>query len=228
MHHAERAVHLTVAIQLVIVIIELAVGKSRPSSIYSNPTTFGIMSLALFPYGFILAGLSLSRTALLVSLILTLINPTRKIVALCLIGIVIHLTLGFVQTPERYTLTGILSATDLRLKTISGTSDESVPSSCGRKTDVTFRWYGYGLGNYCEATGRLTPHNIFALIFWELGVFGLSFVIACIWYWYICGRNMSIVAFVIISGIFTHEILSTLPGIYAVALIAKRTSPTGG
>lgn len=91
-----------------------------------------------------------------------------------------------------------------------------------------FTWLGYGLGGYLAATGLQRPHNLFVLLAYELGVFGLG-VLGLVGWW-IYNRYISISFFITLGllGLFTED-MAIRPEVqyifFAVAIMHLKRKP---
>lgn len=87
---------------------------------------------------------------------------------------------------------------------------------CGERRPVELKWYGYGFGGYCQNTGTPTPHNVYILSLYELGVLVVPFWI-CL---FMLVRKVAWrvwLPLAVMAG-FTDDLYSIPEGIYVVAI----------
>ena len=192
-------------------------GDSRARGINSNASLLGLMGVALWPIGAPLVVMSLSRTALVVALVLTAANYSRWGLGLFVVAAIGVGVLGMIQTPERYGVSGVGKMAEMRLATFDGSTVERTSGLCGEVRNVEWRWYGYGFGSYCYATGRALPHNIFVLLWYELGVLSLLFWIGVLWLIYKVRPYWGFIVGVGIIGVSGPELLSRIEGLFVIA-----------
>ena len=89
-------------------------------------------------------------------------------------------------------------------------------------------WLGYGLGGYVAATGLQRPHNLFVLLAYELGVFGLGVLALVGWWVYRDYMPGSFFITLGLLGLFTED-LAIRPEVqyifFAVAVMHLKRKP---
>lgn len=209
-------------------------GIDRVYGFTSNSSILGMAGMSMLPVGSVIAGMSLSRTTLIGVAILAAFTPQKKIIFAGILTLVLAFSIGFVKTPERFGFdvvrtnnpeinnrtsidtSDVKRSIDNRLKTIDGTSTENVPDRFGEPQTVKWRWHGYGLGNYTIETGRALPHNIFALVWYELGIFSIPFTLSLLWLWFSHSRSFRLLTVICTVGMLNHEFLGRIEGIYMI------------
>ena len=91
-----------------------------------------------------------------------------------------------------------------------------------------FRWNGYGLGNYVNVTGLARPHNIFVLLFYEMGV--LAAIPVFLLGWAVWNRKIPLSVFLALFLLWqvTEEAAGRVEGFFttaAVLIAVWRTRP---
>ena len=94
--------------------------------------------------------------------------------------------------------------------------------------ETSFGWNGYGLGNYVNVTGLIRPHNIFVLLYWEMGL--LAVVPVFLLGWAVFTRRMPFSVFLalVLLWQFTEEAAGRVEGFFttaAVLVAVWRTRP---
>ncbi len=87
---------------------------------------------------------------------------------------------------------------------------------CGERRPVELKWYGYGFGGFCQNTGTPTPHNVYELSVYELGVLAVPF-------WFCVLMLVRLVAWRVwlplaVLAFFTDDLFSIPEGIYISAI----------
>jgi hypothetical protein len=173
----------------------------------------------MFPVGFVVVGLSLSRTALLASGIVAIASRNRFVWLAFLLAVTIQIPLGLLITPERYQISGIWQDVERRESLITGEStddDFSEITPVNPSEPRVWSVFGYGLGNYTLETGRGIPHNMFVLSFWELGIFSVVFWIGVGWLWWCYSRSLTLLVVFVTVGSLTPEFLSRIEGLFMI------------
>lgn len=189
---------------------------ARFHGLADNASALGLAGLAVYPlpFGAVLLGASLSRTALLGVTVLTLLRPTRLMVVSLLLAVIVSLVLGHYLTPERYSLQGIENASEARVAAITGTSVETCATCTVEPTARKLQWFGYGYGGYYLSTGQIQPHNVFVLSVWELGILSIPFWSIVLALWWRTGRNWYVLTVAVVVGMFTDEYYGSMEGLY--------------
>lgn len=198
----------------------LALHIARVTGLQHNASILGMAGLAMFPYGAIVTGLSLSRTALPVAAMFGLLTKSRLILTASIFAIFLSITVGMFVTPDRYGMAGIMRDWHIRALAIDGTNDieDSRISELLDVPTVERKWsiYGYGWTQYVPKTGKVAPHNMFVLSYWEMGILAVPFWLILFAMWWRYSGDIRLLLAVVIIGMFTVDLYSRIEGIYVV------------
>lgn len=195
-------------------------GIERVTGLQHNASILAFAGFSLFPYGAIVAGLSLSRTVLIVIGLFALMTKSRVILGAFILTTILSIGVGMIVTPERYGLDGIDRDWHNRMLAITG-NNHAEDMVISERIDVPtvpreWTWSGYGWNKYTPSTGKVAPHNMFVLAWWEFGVLSILFWIALLRLWKVASGDWRLLLVVILAGLFTVDLYSRIEGIYVV------------
>lgn len=197
-------------------------GISRPWGLSRNASVVGLSGMWGLPLlsMSILGGMSLSRTAIVGSLVLATRSRIHALSAIILI--VLSLGIGLIITPDRYfSLHEISEDAQLRIDAANGTDSRTLDIPL---QEVHWLPYGYGFGQYYFRTGHIQPHNIIIRTWYELGLFSIPVFSILLWLWWKWGKDWRFLACALVTGMLTDELLGYPQGIYMVLTYAILTT----
>jgi len=195
-------------------------GIERVTGLQHNASILAFAGFSLFPYGAIVAGLSLSRTVLIVTGLFALMTKSRVILGAFLLTVVLSVGVGMIVTPERYGLDGIDRDWRNRMLAITG-SNHTEDAVISERINVPtvpreWSWSGYGWNKYTPSTGKVAPHNMFVLAWFEFGIISILFWAALLKLWKVASSDWRLLLTVVVIGLFTVDLYSRIEGIYVV------------
>ncbi len=117
---------------------------------------------------------------------------TRNIKILASAAVISTLFIGwglfFGGNPDRLSIPNMASTAEKRIATITGGELARVDVQSAFGDDIEFtepklRLFGYGWGGYGASTNLQRPHNVAAMLIWELGVLAVIPAILLLWAW---------------------------------------------
>ncbi len=226
-NRARWGIYIICSIQIGVILWQyMYTDAARPVGISRNASVIGLAGMwgmpGLLPS--LMAGLSMSRTALIGAGLFALTGKRYMFPAAILIGVSIVTTL--IINPSRLSIPGLQSSAELRFEAITGESSELAPPVLNipsEKTSPVWRWYGYGFGQYSFHTGQIQPHNIFVRTWYEMGLFSIPIAYCLVYMWTLRARNGSwrshdwrMLVVAVATGMLTDELLGSVEGIYMI------------
>lgn len=222
--HAKWGIAAIAAIQIGVVLWQYSDGVSRPNGLARNGSVLGLAGMWMMPglLPSVMAGLSISRTAMLGAGLIALTGRRYIFPALVLIGVSVATIL--LTNPSRLSLETISDNWSVRNDALHGVTSEANPTDNPvTPKEVKWRWYGYGWGQYYLATGQVQPHNIFVRSWYELGLFTIPVGYCLVYMWVsmrpgrgIRGQDWRFMLVACATGMLTDELLGSVEGVYMV------------
>lgn len=109
----------------------------------------------------------------------------------------------------------VINPAETTVALTGGKSDELIP----KVEYAEFEWNGYGVGNYVTETGLIRPHNIFVLVFYQMGV--LAIVPVFLFGWAVFARKIPLSVFLALFFLwqFTEEAIGRVEGFFTTAAV---------
>lgn len=224
--HAKWGIALIASVQIGVVLWQyMGTDAIRPEALSRNASVLGLAGMwgmpGLLPA--VMAGLSISRTALLGAGLFAITGKQYIIPAAILVIVSIGATL--LTNPNRLSFENISDSWNIRTDALHGVTSEANPSPDPvAPAEVEWRWYGYGWGQYYLTTGQIQPHNIFVRTWYELGLFTIPAGYCLVMLWLsrtqAGGRfrdhDWRLLLVACATGMLTDELLGSVEGVYMV------------
>jgi len=235
-------VGIVLIIQLFIAMLE---NDIRPRGLTDNPQRYAMISWAMIgtnPFLSVLGGanigISTARLALFSLIGAAIWTRQHAIVFAAVLGITLFV---FFTPDDRHNFTTFNEATTTRIQLVTGQSNNinnDVKSDSQTAAIVLDRpdligkakkdqegnyirpwlWHGYGYGSFNDYTGLSKPHNSYLLIWYDLGIFSVVFLLAVFWFGLITIRKPFWLLFATGSYMFFVDDFFGLPvGLYVIA-----------
>lgn len=208
---------------------QLFVELERATGYHNQATVFGIFGMSLVfsrfgiisAFGGVIVAASIARIPLAILWIYAILDRSKRSLIIVSVVTSLFLLFGLLITPDRFTTTGVADSVDRRIEAQTGFSQTTLDeiyndNRCGDFRPITLKLFGYGFGGYCYATGQPTPHNVYKLSVYELGILAIPF-------WIIIIGLLRDVPYKIwlplaVLAWFTDELFATPSGIYVIGL----------
>lgn len=170
----------------------------RPIIFSPNSEVFAATGFVLMnPFSWVLAiiggvtvGVTQARfTPALMGIAILLTRFNRKIIVATIIAGSLFVISAAVNAPDRLQFNTLFDDYIKRTSLIDLSNKEYAkhsilihqPELADREIERQWRWYGYGYRSYVLETAAITPHNLWVLTWYELGIFSVPFWISLAW-----------------------------------------------
>ncbi len=166
---------------------------------------------------------SVSRVPLFVAVVYFALKPTKQRAVMLFLIIVLFIYAGYAQGQiSRVLPPQLIKAAELRLGLISSPIESSQAAAGSISDSVVspeFEISGFGFGNYINHTGLVRPHNVFILMFFEMGILALIPVLMLGWAVFTRRLPMAVFIPLFILWQFTEEANGRVEGFFTTAAV---------